>query len=163
MLFSSHLTGPRTLPNVPHCSFLLRRIPLQRPVGAYPCLLYGGTPSFSDPLRWLDGITDSMDMSLSKLRELVMDRKPGVLQSMGSQRVGPDWAIELNWTEEPSCTQTGKISVTLGVVIIFLISQLQQSSAFFISFVLGASGWEQSFNFTQQTPSVQSKDRLLPQ
>ena len=38
-------------------------------------------------MRWLGGITDSMDMSLSKLRELVMDRKPGVLQSMGSQRV----------------------------------------------------------------------------
>ena len=41
-------------------------------------------------MRWLDGITDSMDMSLSKLRELVINRKPGVLQSMGSQRVGHD-------------------------------------------------------------------------
>ena len=41
-------------------------------------------------MRWLDGITDSMDMSLSRLWELVMDRKPGVLQSMGSQRVGHD-------------------------------------------------------------------------
>ena len=39
-------------------------------------------------MRWLDGITDLMDMSLSKLWELVMDRKSGVLQSMGSQRVG---------------------------------------------------------------------------
>ena len=41
-------------------------------------------------VRWLDGIIDSMDMSLSKLRELVTDREPGVPQSMGSQRVGHD-------------------------------------------------------------------------
>ena len=41
-------------------------------------------------IRRLDGITNSMDMSLSKLQELVMDREPGVLQSMGTQRVGHD-------------------------------------------------------------------------
>ena len=41
-----------------------------------------------------------MDMSLSKLQELVIDRKAGVLQSIGSQRVGCDWATGLNWTEE---------------------------------------------------------------
>ena len=35
-------------------------------------------------MRWLDDIMDSMDMSLSELREFVMDRKPGVLRFMGS-------------------------------------------------------------------------------
>ena len=41
-------------------------------------------------MRWRGGITDSMDLSLSKVREMVKDREAGMLQSMGSQRVGHD-------------------------------------------------------------------------
>ena len=42
---------------------------------------------------------NSMDMRLSKLQELVMDGRPGMLQSMGSQRVRQDWTEQSDWTE----------------------------------------------------------------
>ena len=50
-------------------------------------------------MRWLDGITDSMDVSLGELWDWCWTGRPGVLRFMGSQRVGHDWATELNWTE----------------------------------------------------------------
>ena len=45
-------------------------------------------------MRWLDGITDAMDMNLAKLEDMVREGRPGMLQSMGSQRVGHNWATE---------------------------------------------------------------------
>ena len=45
-------------------------------------------------MRWLNSTIDSMDMSFSKLYERVKDRETGMLQSMGSQRIGHDLATE---------------------------------------------------------------------
>ena len=45
-------------------------------------------------MRWLDSITNSTDMNLSRLQERVKDRQPGVLQSTESQRVGHNLATE---------------------------------------------------------------------
>ena len=54
-------------------------------------------------MRWLDGNTDSMNMIWVKSRSWWWTGRPGVLRFMGSQRVGHDWATELNWIILLSC------------------------------------------------------------
>ena len=57
-------------------------------------------------MRWLDGITNSMDMSLNNFWKLCWIGKPGMLKSMESWRVGHDWVTELNWPNNSKCIFT---------------------------------------------------------
>ena len=57
----------------------------------------GGRRRGRQRIRWLDGITNAMDMSLSRLQELVMEREAWRAAVHGSQRAGHDWTTELNW------------------------------------------------------------------
>ena len=59
----------------------------------------GGRRRGRQRMRWWDGISDSTDMSLSNSGSWRWTGRPGVLQSTGLQRVGHDWATELNWTD----------------------------------------------------------------
>ena len=57
----------------------------------------GGRRRGQQRMRWLDGITNSKHMSLGNSGSWWWTGRPGVLWFMGSQRVGHNWATELNW------------------------------------------------------------------
>ena len=78
-------------------------------------------------VRWLHGITDSMDMSLSKLWEWWWTGRPGILQSLGSQRVGHDWVTDLNWTD---------IDVTLNISISKSMQSLSKIIIAYVSYCI---------------------------
>ena len=75
-------------------------------------------------MRWWDGITNSMDMSLSKLREFVMDREPGMLWSTGLQRVGHDLVTKPPPPERYEGSNFSTYFLTLILFLFFNFSPL---------------------------------------
>ena len=70
-------------------------------------------------MRWLDGITDWMDMVWVDSGSWWWAGRPGVLQLMGSQRVRDNWATELNWTEVCGCCASSHV-LLLAICVSFL-------------------------------------------
>ena len=90
-------------------------------------------------MRWLDGITDPMDIGLSKLRELVMDREAWHAAIHGLQRVRHDWAIELNWTELDVLWTSNSNSHFRGCILSREDTSLHTKSTF--ASILDAPAW----------------------
>ena len=84
----------------------------------------GGRRRGRQRMRWLDGMTDSMNISLSKFRELVKDRDACMLESMGLQRVRHNWGTELNWYIYTNVYNSYIPSTSRKQLAVFLISDL---------------------------------------
>ena len=87
-------------------------------------------------MRWLDGIIDWMNMSLSCSRSWWWTGKSGVLHSMGSQRVRHDWVTEQNWTDVNYNKCVSEISWTINILNPLLHFKIKFLNSYQISNIL---------------------------
>ena len=128
-------------------------------------------------MRWLDGITDLMDFSLSMLWELLMDREAWHVAVHGVERVWNDWATKLNWGYwippplsstllmahfKNQSTRGKKISCWTTIIMLFAGPHwLQPSPLMFLSTLLYLSIKEKPFLLDSETQILRLEQRML--
>ena len=84
--------------------------------------------------RWLNGITDSMDMNLSKLQDMVKNRQTWMLQSMELQRIGHDWVTQQQQQQQQQHLLCARVScIQLPFFVWLLLIQLKFNTSKLIS------------------------------